>query len=104
MINIEEYLSNEVFKSKEELSKETGLSERMVRRKISDLKLTRPVIFNSQIKGYRLAKDIESMSKEELVVERSLIQHSINDLLARRKIFDKQLHRYIAYLKVAEKF
>lgn len=104
IINIEEYLSTEVFKSKQELARETGLSERMVRKKISDLKLTRPVIFNSNTKGYRLAKDFEKMNKEELAIEISLINHSINDLLARRKVFNQQLRSYIAYLKVAEKF
>lgn len=104
MINIENYLSTEEFKSKEELAKETGLSERCIRKKISELKLTRPVIFNSYTKGYRLAKDFSKLTKTEILEEMNLIQHSINDMQARKKVFDKQLRSYIAYEKSAEKF
>lgn len=104
MINIEDYLSTETFKSRQELAKETGLSERMVRKKVSELKLIKPVIFNSQTKGYRLARDFSNLSKEEIVEEIELIKHSKNDLLARKKVFDNQLRSYIAYEKAVEKF
>ena len=104
MINIEEFLSTDKFTSRQEIVELTGLSERAVRSKISDLKLMRPVIFNSYTKGYRLAKDFNDMSKEEIIEEMNLIQHSINDIQARKKVFDNQLRTYIAYLKVGEKF
>lgn len=103
MIDIEEYLNTNNFKSKQELSEETGLRERMIRNKISDLKLIKPVIYNSKTKGYRLAKNIYEIDHKELEEEIKLIQHCINDIQSRKKVFDNQLRTYIAYLKVAEK-
>ena len=104
MINIEDYLSTEKFTSKQEIAELTGLTERVVRKKISELKLVKPVIYNSYTKGYRLAKNLSNMNKDEIIEETNLIQHSINDIQARKKVFDKQLRTYIAYLKVADKF
>ena len=101
-INIEDYLSTSEFKSKHELAKETGLTERAVRRKISALKLERPVIYNSQTKGYRLAKNFSGLSSEEFKEELELIRHSKNDIMARTKVMNKQLRTYIAYEKAAE--
>lgn len=103
MIDIEEYLSTDYFKSKQELSKETGLSERDVRNKISKLKYKKPVIFNSYTKGYRLAKDFSLLTKEELVKELELINHSIGDISSRKSVFNKQLRSYIAYKEAAQK-
>lgn len=103
MIDIEEYLNTNNFKSKQELSEETGLKERMVRNKISDLKRIKPVIYNSKTKGYRLAKNIYEINHIELEQEIELIKHCINDIQSRKKVFDNQLRTYIAYLKVAEK-
>lgn len=105
MINIIDYLSDKKFKSKEQLMKETGLNERVVRQKISDLKLTRVVLYNSQTKGYKLAKfiDPDKMTDEEIEKELDLVQHSINDIKARKKVFNKQLRKYIAYQKKVEK-
>ena len=104
MINVEDYLSTEVFKSRQKIAEETGLSERSVRKKISDLKLIRPVIYNSQTKGYRLARKIESIPVQELQQEIDLVSHCINDIQARKNVFNKQLRTYIAYLKSIEKF
>jgi biotin operon repressor len=104
MIEIENYLSTERFISKQEIADRSGLSERNVRRKISDLKLKRPVIFNSKTKGYRLAKHLDEMSKEEIIEEMELIQYSANEINSRVKVLNQQLRSYIAYLKVAEKF
>lgn len=102
-MNIIDFLSSEKFKTRQELVDETGLSDRVVRKKISDLKLVMPVIFNSQTKGYRLPKDLEKMTYEELQEELKLIQHSINDLEARKRVFNNQERNYIAYIKRAEK-
>ena len=104
MIEIENYLSKDRFTSKQEIAARTGISERLIRRKISELKLTKPIIFNSKTKGYRLAKDIEEMSKEELAAEVALIEYSANEINSRVKVLNKQLRSYIAYLKVAEKY
>ena len=103
-MNIQDYLSMFEFKTREQLVRETGLSDRTLRQKISDLKQKMPVIYNSQTKGYRLAKTInKEMSKEELEHEIKLIRHCINDIEARKDVFNKQEREYIAYLKVAEK-
>lgn len=104
-MQIVDFLNDKEFTSKQELMKETGLSERAVRQKISDLKKERVVIYNSQTKGYRLAKfiDPDKMSAEEIENELELIEHSLNDIKSRMKVFKKQMRKYIAYQKKVEK-
>lgn len=103
-MDIKDFLNDKEFKSKEQLMLETGLNERTVRSKISKLKLDRVVIYNSQQKGYRLAKfiDLETMTPEEIEKELELVRHSINDINARKNVFNKQLRKYIAYQKKVE--
>lgn len=103
MVNIEDFLSADEFRSKQDIADITGLTERSVRHKISDLKMVKPVIYNSQTKGYRLAKNFLQIPLNEVKEEAELIQHCINDIQARKKVFDKQLRTYIAYLKALEK-
>lgn len=103
MKSIKEYLSTDKFKTRKELAEETGMSDRQVRNKISELKETDVVLFNSQTSGYKLAKRIEEMEPEELEKEIELVQHCINDLEARKGVFNKQERTYIAYLKLAER-
>ena len=104
-MNIIDFLNDKEFTSKQQLMKETGLSERAVRAKISELKKERVVIYNSQTKGYRLAKfiDPDKMSAEEIENELELIGHSLNDIKSRMKVFKKQMRKYIAYQKKVEK-
>jgi len=64
-IDIEKYLSTEKYTTRKELVEKTGLSDREVRNKISELKKRRVVIYSSSTKGYRLAKELRGMSKEE---------------------------------------
>lgn len=74
-MNIEKYLSTEEFKTRGQLAIETGKTDRVIRQAISNLKKTRPVIYNSQTKGYRLAKDLNSFNTaEEAQEEYDLIQ------------------------------
>ena len=65
-INIEDYLSTTRYATRQELCDRTGLSDREVREKISNLKTKRVVIYSSSRSGYRLAKEIQRMSKQEL--------------------------------------
>lgn len=104
-MNIIDYLSDTEFKTKEQLMKETGLNERTVRAKISELKKERVVIYSSHQKGYKLAKFINpnTMSDEEIEKELEMVEHSINDIKARKRVFNKQLRKYIAYMKKVEK-
>lgn len=102
-INIKNYLSTDTFKTRKQLSEETGMSDRQVRNKISELKETKVVLYNSQTSGYRLAKRIEDMDPQELEIEIKLVQHCINDIEARKGVFNQQERTYIAYLKIAER-
>ena len=99
-MKIENYLSTEYFKSRKQLASETGLTDRTLRDKISKLKKEKAVIYNSQTKGYKLAKDIQSIETlEEAEQEKELIQHCINDIEARKLDMNKSERCYIAYLK-----
>ena len=104
-MNIVDFLNDKEFTSKQEIMAATGLNERTVRAKISELKKERVVIYNSQTKGYRLAKfiDPDRMSAEEIENELELIEHSLNDIKSRMKVFKKQMRKYIAYQKKVEK-
>jgi biotin operon repressor len=104
-INIVDFLNDKEFKSKERLMQETGLNERTVRHKISELKKERVVLYSSKQKGYKLAKfiDTHKMNDDEIQAELDRVQHCINDIKARKKVFNKQLRKYIAYQKKVEK-
>lgn len=98
-MKIENYLSTEQFKTRAQLVKETGFTDRAVRNAISELKKTRPVIYNSQTRGYRLAKDIRSFNTANAAMEElKLIEHCINDIEARKTDMNLSEKTYIAYL------
>ena len=102
-MRIEQYLSTEEFKTRGQLVEETGMTDRAVRQAISDLKKIRPVIYNSQTRGYRLAKDYNSFNTvEEAREEYELIQHCINDIEARKRDMNMSERTYIAYKKQLE--
>lgn len=103
-MNIEDYLNTDTYTSRFELMDLSNLSDRAVRREISDLKLKRVVLYSSQQKGYRLAKRIEDLhTLDDVATEYEAVRHCIADINARKKVFDKQLRCYIAYLKKIEK-
>ena len=99
---IESYLSDKEFTTREELVARTGLSDRKVRQLISELKLLKPVIYNSQTKGYRLAKKPTEMTIEEVIKEMNMAQHCVNDIESRKEVFSQQERVYIAYIKDCE--
>lgn len=101
-INIENYLSATRYTTRKELTEKTGLSDREVRRAISELKKQRVVLYSSSRSGYRLAKELRSMSKTEKEEELKLVEHSLNECKSRSKQLRKQMRKYIAYLKKAE--
>ena len=76
-INIENLLSSNKFISKQEIMKITGLNERTIRNLVSKLKEKRVVIYNSQTKGWRLAKEYKSMSKIQREEEINQIKHTL---------------------------
>lgn len=79
-MNIEKYLSTEEFKTRGQLVEKTGMSDRLVRDEINKLRKIRPVISNSQTKGYKLAKDLNSFNTaEEAIEEMELIKYMVNE-------------------------
>lgn len=103
-MNIKDYLSTEIFKTRKQLVEETGLTDRAIRNKISELKQKETVLYNSQTAGYRLARPIDQLKGKDLEEEMELVKHCINDIEARKEKFNNQERQYIAYLKVAEKY
>lgn len=99
---IEKYLSSTKYTTRKELCEKTGLSDRMIRKLISELKTKRVVIFSSNRSGYRLAREYKSMSKLEREEELKQIEHSLNDCKSRVKNIKKSMRKYIAYIKKAE--
>ena len=101
-IDIKDYLSTERYTTRKELVEKTGLSDRDVRDRISELKKHRVVLYSSQRSGYRLAKELRSMTKEEREAEVKEVEHSLNDCKSRTKQLNKQKRKYIAYIKKAQ--
>lgn len=101
-INIENFLSAVKYTSKQEIMDRTGLSERTVRELVSKLKKKRVVIYSSNVKGWRLAKEYTAMSTIEREEELNQIKHSLNDCISRVKDLKKSMRMYIAYIKKAE--
>lgn len=101
-IDIKDYLSTERYTTRKELIEKTGLSDRDVRDRISELKKHRVVLYSSQRSGYRLAKELKSMTKEERAAEVKEVEHSLNDCRSRTTQLNKQKRKYIAYIKKAK--
>ena len=102
VIDIKDYLSTEKYTTRKELVEATGFSDREVRSRISELKKKRVVIYSSQNTGYRLAKELKVLTKEEREKEVELVKHSLNDCKSRTTQLNKQKRKYIAYIKKAE--
>lgn len=101
-IDIKNYLSTEKYTTRKELIEMTGLNDRDIRHKISELKRNRVVLYSSQRAGYRLAKELKSMTKEERAAEVKEVEHSLNDCKSRTTQLNKQKRKYIAYIKKAQ--
>lgn len=101
-IDIKKYLSTERYTTRKELVEMTGVSDRDVRKLISELKKERVVLYSSSRSGYRMAKELRNMTPEERTEEIQLVRHSLNDCKSRTTQLNKQKRKYIAYLKKAE--
>lgn len=99
---IENYLNSTRYTTRKELVERTGLSDREIRRQISELNKTRVVIYSSHRSGYRLAKEYSSLSSQEREEEKRLVLNSLNECKSRTTQLNKQKRKYIAYLKKAE--
>lgn len=100
---IENYLSTTEYKTRQQLVDETGMTDRTIRQHISDLKKSRPVLYNSQMCGYRLAKELKDIrTLEDARAELDKIRHCINDIEARKRDMSMSEITYIAYKKKLE--
>ena len=96
-------LNSNDFACKNEIAEALGWSERQVRREISKISMYYPVISKSNKKGYKLAKSIDLMGKEELGQEIKEVNNVANELQSRITQLKAKLKPLIAYKSVAEK-
>ena len=90
--------------TKEELKEKLhATSEREVRDIISTCAMHYPVIAVSNKKGYRRAKNIDSLENEHLLAEIDEVRQQINELKSRVACLKKRMRPLVAWLKVAEK-
>lgn len=90
--------------TKEELSEILHCSNRAVREIIAECSMHYPIIaLSEKDSGYRRAKDINSLSGQDLLDEIEIVQRVINEHKSRIKCLKKKLKPLIAWLKVAEK-
>lgn len=101
-MEIENYLSMNEFTSRKQLIAKTGLSDRVIRDKIRNLKLRRAILYNSKTKGYRLAKTRERLNQlniSELANEMYLAEHAKRDILSRISKLSEEVDTYNKYLE-----
>jgi len=88
---------------KQDLQKMFNISERKVRLQISKISMYYPVISKSCQKGYRLAKPIDTLNKEDLQLEVKEVNHVLKELQSRVIQLKAKMKPLIAWKKVAEK-
>ncbi len=93
------YLSDQYSKTRSQLMGETGISDRNIRNAISALKCEIPVFYSNSCRGYRLAKDPEELSEEEIREERNRAGICLRDLRSRKAVFTTQELVYLAYIQ-----
>ena len=90
--------------TKEELKDILHCSDRVVREIVAECSMHYPIIaLSEKDSGYRRAKDINSLSGQDLLNEIEIVQRVINEHKSRIKCLKKKLKPLIAWLKVAEK-
>lgn len=88
---------------REELRTLLNCTDAQARHEVAEISLFYPVISSSSTKGYRLPKNIEEMSLNELEEEIKIVERTLNEHLSRVKCLKKKCKPLIAWLKVAEK-
>lgn len=100
---IYDLIPKDEFITRKELVELTKISDREVRRCISDLKKEHTIISLSSGKGYKRVNSSEKMNQEEIKKEIDLIKHCINEINCKKKVYNYQLRQFIANLKILEK-
>ncbi len=100
---IYELIPKNEFITRSELKDLTNMSDREIRRTISEIKQEHTIISLSSEKGYRRMIDISQADQKQILKEIETIKHCINEINSRKKVYNKQLRQYIASLKVLQK-
>lgn len=100
---IYDLIPNDTFITRSELKDLTKMSDREIRRIISEIKQEHTIISLSSNKGYRRVRSSDNMTQKEILEEIEIIKHCINEINSRKKVYNKQLRQYIANLKVLQK-
>ena len=100
---IYELIPQDRFITREELVKTLKISDRQLRRYISEIRKEHNVISLSSGKGYRRAKSTDHMTYKELEREYDIIKHQIAENIIRIKKIKYNMKSQIAYLKILEK-
>ena len=98
-----EMLKSEKPVSKWDMVEKLELSERRIRKMISECSQFYAVIATSDKEGYRLARKIDSMNDEEKALEKIEVEHQLAELKCRVKALKRRMKPLVAYLKVLEK-
>lgn len=96
-------IPNDRYITRKELIDLTGLTDRMIRKSISNLKKEHTIISLSSGKGYRKCLHTDNMTNLEMVQEYEIVKHCIIEINSKKKVYNMQLRQYIAYLKMLEK-
>lgn len=89
--------------TRSELKDLVKMSDREIRRTISEIKQEHTIISLSSGKGYRRMINLDEANKEQLIKELETIKHCINEINSKKKVYNRQLRQYIASLKVLQK-
>lgn len=101
---IYELIPQDRFITRKELIEKTGLSDRVIRDYISQIKKVKTIISNCDKKGYKRGLGTDKLTSiEEIDAELILVKKSIKEINSRKKVYNFQLRQYIAYMKILEK-
>lgn len=100
---IYELIPKNRFITRKELVDKLNISDRLLRRYISEIRKDHNIISLSSGKGYKRVKSVNEMTKEEIEEMYKTIKHQIAENNSRIKKLKYNLKEQIAYLKVLEK-
>lgn len=99
-----DFLLSEEPKTKEEIGDHLHItSDREIRDVISICSMHYPILALSGKKGYRRAKNIDSLEGAMLQAEIEEVEHQLNELKSRVACLKKRMKPLVAWLKVAQK-
>lgn len=85
--------------TKQEISEKFKITQRTVRATISELAFDKPIIAHSGKKGYRLARDYNTLPNDEKDLERAEVKRTLNELNSRIRQLTKRTKPLIQYLE-----